>query len=82
MHIIDLAREAMESIGIKPVIKAIRGGTDGSKLSYMGLPAPNLFAGGHNFHGKYEFIPIQSMIKATSVIIEIIRKAASQNQKK
>ena len=79
MHIIDLAREAMEGIDIKPIIKAIRGGTDGSKLSYMGLPAPNLFAGGHNFHGKYEFIPIQSMIKATSVIIEIIMKAANRD---
>lgn len=82
MHIVDLAREAMEELGIKPIIKAIRGGTDGSKLSFMGLPTPNLFTGGHNYHGKYEFIPIQSMIKATSVIIEIIKKAARQSKKK
>lgn len=77
MHIVDLARNAMEEVDVKPVIKAIRGGTDGSKLSFMGLPTPNLFTGGHNFHGKYEFIPIQSMVKATAVIVEIIRKAAN-----
>ncbi len=79
MHIIDLAREAMEDIGIKPIIKAIRGGTDGSKLSFMGLLTPNLFTGGHNYHGKFEFIPIQSMILATTVIVEIIKKAARKS---
>jgi len=78
MHIIDLAHEAMESLGIKPIIKAIRGGTDGAKLSYMGLPTPNIFTGGHNYHGKYEFIPIQSMVKASSLITEIISKAENK----
>ena len=78
MHIIDLASKAMENIGIKPIIKAIRGGTDGSKLSFMGLPTPNLFTGGHNYHGKYEFISIQSMVLATSLITEIITQAARQ----
>ena len=68
----------MEEMGIKPLIKPIRGGTDGSKLSYMGLPTPNIFTGGHNYHGKYEFIPVQSMVKASSLIIGIIRKAADQ----
>ncbi|MFO7977238.1 MAG: peptidase T [Bacteroidales bacterium] len=71
-HIVEIARLAMEDLGIKPNIKPIRGGTDGSRLSYMGLPCPNLFAGGHNFHGKYEFIPLESMEKATSVILKII----------
>jgi tripeptide aminopeptidase len=61
----------MHSVGIQPIIKPIRGGTDGSKLSYMGLPCPNIFAGGHNFHGKYEFIPIHSMEKAVEVIVKI-----------
>lgn len=71
MFIIDIAKTAMEMAGVKPNIKAIRGGTDGSKLSYMGLPCPNIFAGGVNFHGPYEFVPLESMIKATKVIIEI-----------
>jgi tripeptide aminopeptidase len=71
MFIIDIAKTAMEIVGVEPNIKAIRGGTDGSKLSYMGLPCPNIFAGGLNFHGPYEFIPLESMIKATKVIIEI-----------
>ncbi|MBS0000915.1 MAG: peptidase T [Cyclobacteriaceae bacterium] len=69
--IVDIAEEAMIELGIQPVIKPIRGGTDGSKLSYMGLPCPNIFAGGHNFHGKYEYIPIQSMEKAVEVIVKI-----------
>jgi tripeptide aminopeptidase len=68
MHIIDIAKEVMIDLGIKPDIKAIRGGTDGSQLSYMGLPCPNIFAGGHNFHGRYEYIPIPSLIKAAKVI--------------
>lgn len=76
MHIVDIAEQAMKNIGITPNVKAIRGGTDGSRLSYMGLPCPNIFAGGHNFHGRYEFLPIPSLIKAKDVIKEIIRLAA------
>ncbi|AJR03828.1 peptidase T [Siansivirga zeaxanthinifaciens] len=71
MHIVDIAEQAMLDLGIKPLIKAIRGGTDGSQLSYMGLPCPNIFAGGHNFHGRYEYVPVESMIKATQVICKI-----------
>ena len=76
MHIVDIAEEAMKQVHIKPLIKAIRGGTDGSQLSYMGLPCPNIFAGGHNFHGRYEYIPIESMIKATEVICKIAELTA------
>lgn len=71
MHIVDLAKEAMEAVEVTPIIKPIRGGTDGSQLSFMGLPCPNIFAGGHNFHGKYEYVPLESMLKATEVIIKI-----------
>ena len=71
MHIVDIAEEAMNQLNIKPLIKAIRGGTDGSQLSYMGLPCPNIFAGGHNFHGRYEYVPVESIIKATQVICKI-----------
>ncbi len=71
MHIVDIAEEAMKQLNIKPLIKPIRGGTDGSQLSYMGLPCPNIFAGGHNFHGRYEYVPVESMIKATEVICKI-----------
>ncbi len=77
-HIVEIAEKAMLELGIKPLIKPIRGGTDGSRLSYMGLPCPNLFAGGHNFHGKYEFIPLESMEKATQVILKIIELYASK----
>ncbi len=70
-HIVEIAKEAMLSLGIEPVIKPIRGGTDGSQLSYMGLPCPNIFAGGHNFHGRYEFIAVESMQKAIAVILKI-----------
>ena len=73
MYVVDIAKEAMENVGITPLIKAIRGGTDGSKISFMGLPTPNIFAGGENFHGKYEFVALESMEKATDVIIEIIK---------
>ncbi|MGC4378693.1 peptidase T [Fictibacillus sp. Mic-4] len=73
-EIVDIAYEAMESLGIQPNIKPIRGGTDGSQLSYMGLPTPNIFTGGENYHGKYEFISVDNMIKATNVIIEIIKR--------
>ena len=68
----------MENLGIKPLIKAIRGGTDGSKISFMGLPTPNIFAGGENFHGKYEFVAIESMEKATDVIVEIVKLNAER----
>ncbi|MDG2279895.1 MAG: peptidase T, partial [Flavicella sp.] len=74
MHIVDIAKEAMEQAQIKPLIKAIRGGTDGSQLSYKGLPCPNIFAGGHNFHGRYEYVPVESILKATKVIVKIAEK--------
>lgn len=80
MHIVDIAEEAMKQLNIKPLIKAIRGGTDGSQLSYMGLPCPNIFAGGHNFHGRYEYVPVESMIKATEVICKIAEITAEQNK--
>ena len=75
-HIIELAHKAMMLAKVNPVIKPIRGGTDGARLSYMGLPTPNIFTGGHNFHGRYEFIPISSMEKAIVVIVNIVRLAA------
>lgn len=78
MHIVNIAEEAMIKAGIKPKIKAIRGGTDGSQLSYMGLPCPNIFAGGHNFHGRYEFVSAESMQKATEVIINIAQLTAQK----
>ena len=71
MHIIDIAKQAMISLDIKPLIKPIRGGTDGSQLSYMGLPCPNIFAGGHNFHGRFEYVPLESILSATKVICKI-----------
>ena len=76
MHIVDIAEEAMIYLGIKPLIKAIRGGTDGSQLSFKGLPCPNIFAGGHNFHGRYEYVPVESILKATQVIVKIAEKVA------
>ena len=75
-HIVEQAKQAMIEVGVKPLIKPIRGGTDGARLSYMGLPCPNIFTGGHNFHGKYEFIPLESMEKAVQVILKIIEKSA------
>lgn len=78
-HIVELAKEAMLSVGITPIIKPIRGGTDGSQLSYMGLPCPNIFAGGHNFHGKYEYVPVESMQKAVEVIVKICELNGIQN---
>ena len=77
-HIVEIAEKAMKELDIKPRIMPIRGGTDGSRLSYMGLPCPNIFAGGHNFHGKYEFIPLESMEKATRVILKIIELYANK----
>ena len=81
MHIVDIAEEAMKQLGIEPLIKPIRGGTDGSQLSYMGLPCPNIFAGGHNFHGRYEYVPVESMIKATEVICKIAELTAMKYSK-
>jgi tripeptide aminopeptidase len=75
--IVDLAEKAMKELDIQPLIKPIRGGTDGSRLSYMGLPCPNIFAGGHNFHGKYEYVPVESMQKAIDVIIKIAQLTAT-----
>ncbi len=80
MHIVDIVKEAMGQLGITPIIKPIRGGTDGSQLSFMGLPCPNIFAGGHNFHGKYEYVPLESMQKATEVIVKICELTAYKNQ--
>jgi tripeptide aminopeptidase len=75
-HIVDIAEKAMKDLGIKPLIKPIRGGTDGCQLSYKGLPCPNIFAGGHNFHGKYEYVPVESMQKAVDVIVKIAELTA------
>lgn len=77
-HIVDIAFEAMLALGIQPNVKPIRGGTDGAQLSFKGLPCPNIFAGGLNFHGRYEFIPIQSMEKATNVIVKIAELVAKK----
>ena len=82
MYIVEIAKKAMENLKINPIIKPIRGGTDGSKISFMGLPTPNIFAGGENFHGKYEFVALESMIKATDVIIEIIKLTEKEELKK
>ncbi|WP_421144873.1 peptidase T [Aeromonas dhakensis] len=73
MHIVQLAKAAMLAADVAPKIKPIRGGTDGARLSFMGLPCPNLFTGGHNFHGKHEFIPLQSMEKAVATLVELVR---------
>jgi tripeptide aminopeptidase len=75
-HIVELVEKSMKEIGIKPIIKPIRGGTDGCQLSYKGLPCPNIFAGGHNFHGKYEYVPVESMQKATALIVKIVENLA------
>lgn len=79
MHVVDFAKQAMEELGVKPIVKPIRGGTDGSRLSYMGLPCPNIFAGGHNFHGRFEFVPVQSMQKAVEVILKISELVAKKH---
>ena len=78
MYIVKIAEEAMIQANIKPLIKPIRGGTDGSQLSYMGLPCPNIFAGGHNFHGRYEYVPVESMQKAIEVIVNIAQLIVKQ----
>lgn len=76
MHIVDLAHKAMEELGITPIVKPIRGGTDGARLSFMGLPCPNIFAGGMNFHGRYEFIPVRALEKASQVVVKIAELVA------
>jgi len=78
MHIIDLAFEAMKQSGVTPDVKPIRGGTDGARLSFEGLPCPNIFAGGHNFHGRFEYLPVQSMEKAMQVIVKIVENLAKK----
>lgn len=75
MHIIELAKRAMLDVGVTPIIRPVRGGTDGARLSYMGLPCPNIFNGGHNYHGRYEFVPVESMEKAVQVIVRIAELA-------
>lgn len=77
-HIVDMAFEAMEAAGVTPILKPIRGGTDGAQLSFKGLPCPNIFAGGHNFHGRYEFVPVQSMEKAVEVIVKLAEIVANK----
>ncbi|MDR2954345.1 MAG: peptidase T [Prevotella sp.] len=77
-HIVDLAFEAMQMVEVMPIVKPIRGGTDGAQLSFKGLPCPNIFAGGHNFHGRYEFVPVQSMEKAVEVIVKIAELVAKK----
>lgn len=79
MYIIDIAREAMLAVGVTPKVQPIRGGTDGAQLSFKGLPCPNIFAGGLNFHGRYEFVPIPSMEKAMQVVVEIAKQVGSYN---
>ncbi len=80
-HIVEKAMQAMEYCGITPKVRAIRGGTDGATLSFKGIPCPNIFAGGHNFHGRYEYLPVQSMAKATEVILQIITLFANDKNK-
>ena len=80
MHIVDIAEDAMKELGITPKISPIRGGTDGARLSFMGLPCPNIFAGGHNFHSRYEYIPVQSMEKSMKTILKIIEKTIDKNR--
>ena len=78
MHVVDIARRAMLEAGVEPRVKAIRGGTDGAQLSFKGLPCPNIFAGGLNFHGRYEFVPIPSMEKAMQVVVKIVELTAQR----
>lgn len=79
-YIVDLAFEAMKNVGVTPLVRPIRGGTDGARLSFMGLPCPNLFAGGLNFHGRYEFLPVQSLEKSMETIIQIIELLAHKTK--
>ncbi len=75
-EIVNTAHEVMVGLGIQPIVKPIRGGTDGSQLSYMGLPTPNIFTGGENYHGKYEFVSVDNMVKASTVIVGISKRFA------
>ncbi len=75
-YIVDLAQNAMREVDVIPKIVPIRGGTDGARLSYMGLPTPNIFTGGHNFHGRFEYIPVKSMQKAVDVIVNIVKQVS------
>lgn len=77
LHIVKTVEKAMQDLGITPIIKPIRGGTDGARLSFMGLPCPNIFTGGHNYHGKFEYIPLESMVQAVQVILKIIELVAA-----
>ena len=70
----------MQQLGIEPIIKPVRGGTDGARLSFMGLPCPNIFSGGQNYHGRYEYLPLRSMEKAMKVIVEIVKECAKQSR--
>src|SRR5690606_31291417 len=78
-EIVDIAHQAMVNLGIEPRVQPIRGGTDGSQLSYMGLPTPNIFAGGENFHGRYEYVSVDTMVKAAQTIVEIVRLFAADS---
>lgn len=77
-HIVTLAEQAMQENSIEPVIRPVRGGTDGARLSFMGLPCPNIFSGGHNFHSRYEFISLESIEKASQVIVKIVELIEAQ----
>lgn len=70
----------MQQLGIEPIVKPVRGGTDGARLSFMGLPCPNIFTGGQNYHGRYEYLPLRSMEKAMKVIVEIVKECAKQSR--
>ena len=74
MYLIDIAKDAMKELGIEPIVVPIRGGTDGARLSYMGLPCPNLCTGGHNFHGKFEYITVQALERTTELLFTIVKK--------
>jgi tripeptide aminopeptidase len=78
MWVLDIAREAMQAVGVTPITKPIRGGTDGARLSWMGLPTPNLFTGGMNYHGRYECIPTFAMEKAVEVLIKLVELGAKR----
>ena len=80
MHIIEIAEKAMKNAGVTPIVQPIRGGTDGAQLSFKGLPCPNIFAGGMNMHGRYEYVPIPAMEKAMNTIVEICKIVAQKAQ--
>ena len=80
MWIVDIAKEAMERAGITPVISPIRGGTDGARLSFMGLPCPNIFTGGMNYHGIYEYLPVPSLLKSAQTVVEIVKGVGKQRE--